>query len=160
MLTQPGDLGFDNEGYALPPLNRHHHVVAVDHVCGANGLLFAAEARTLQERLAARRDTVGQRVAVAADLTNREERQWGAWCNLNDESAALAAAIRGASELRGSDSERSKEAAIARFRSGATRVLVSKPSILGWGLNFQFCRDTAFVGLNDSFEQVFQAVRR
>lgn len=160
MLTKPSDLGYADEGYDLPPLHQHHHIVPVDHVPGMGGSLFPIEARTMQERLAARRDTITQRVATAADLINGNDRQWVAWCNLNDESAALASAIEGAAELRGSDSEAAKERAIARFRSGETRVLVSKPSILGWGLNFQFCRDTAFVGLNDSFEQVFQAVRR
>ena len=82
------------------------------------------------------------------------------WCNLNAESEALAAAIPDAVELRGSDSEDEKETIIRAFGDGQIRVLITKPSLTGFGLNWQHCRNTIFVGLNDSFEQVYQAVRR
>ena len=123
------------------------------------GLLFPMEARTMQERLGARRDTVAERVALAASITPAD-RPFVWWCNLNSESEALAKAIPGAVDLRGSDDDDAKERKIAGFLDGTIRVLVTKSSIAGFGLNFQHCADTGFVGLNDSFEQVFQAVRR
>lgn len=160
MLRKPSDLGYDDGAYRLPPLHQHQHVVAVDYAPSLDtGHLFPMEAASLQERIAARRDTVKERVALAADITPRD-RPFVWWCNLNAESDALAKAIPGAVELRGSDDEDAKEQKILRFLSGDIRVLVTKSSIAGFGLNFQHCADTGFVGLNDSFEQVYQAVRR
>lgn len=160
MLRKPSDLGYPDEGYDLPPLRQQQHLVAADYTPSMDtGLLFPMEARTMQERLGARRDTVSERVALAAQITPAD-RPFVWWCNLNAESEALAKAIPGAVELRGSDSDDDKERKIAAFLDGSIRVLVTKSSIAGFGLNFQHCADTGFVGLNDSFEQVFQAVRR
>ena len=161
MLTNPSDLGYSSEGYDLPPLLTHQHTVAVEYKPDMEtGFLFPIEARTMQERIGARRSSVDSRVIAAAELINGNDRQWVAWCNLNSESEALAKAIDGAVEVRGSDKPETKEARLEDFRKGKVRVLVTKPSICGFGMNWQFCHDTAFVGLNDSFEQVFQAVRR
>lgn len=161
MLTNPSDLGYSSEGYDLPPLLTHQHTVAVEYRPDIEtGLLFPVEARTMQERIGARRSSVGDRVTAAAELMNGNDRQWVAWCNLNTESEAIAKAVNGAVEVRGSDSNEEKERRLDAFRAGKVRVLVTKPSICGFGMNWQFCHDTAFVGLNDSFEQVFQAVRR
>lgn len=160
MLRKPSDLGYPDDGYDLPPLRQQQHIVAADYAPSLDtGLLFPMEARTMQERLGARRDTVDERVALAASITPAD-RPFVWWCNLNSESEALAKAIPGAVELRGSDSDDAKEQKIAGFLDGSIRVLVTKSSIAGFGLNFQHCADTGFVGLNDSFEQVFQAVRR
>ncbi|WP_437871559.1 helicase [Methylorubrum extorquens] len=159
MLRKPSDLGYEDGAYALPPLHQHQHVVAAEHDPAATGTLFAMEARTMRERLDARRNTVAERVALAADLTPTD-RPFVWWCNLNAESEALAAAIPGAVEIRGSDSEEAKESKILDFIEGRALTLVTKASICGYGLNFQHCADTGFVGLNDSWEQVYQAVRR
>lgn len=160
MLRKPSDLGYANDGYDLPPLIQHQHVVGVDYAPSLDtGLLFPMEARSLSERISARRDTVAERVEMAAKITPTD-RPFVWWCNLNSEAEAIAKAIPGAVNLTGSDADDQKEMKIADFLSGKTRVLISKPSICGFGLNFQHCRDTGFVGLNDSFEQVFQAVRR
>lgn len=160
MLRQPSDLGYPNDGYDLPPLRQTQHHVAVDYAPSLDtGLLFPIEAKTMQERLAARRDTVAERVALAASITPAD-RPFVWWCNLNAEAEALAKAIPGAVNLTGSDSDDEKERKIAAFLSGEARVLVSKPAICGFGLNFQHCADTGFVGLSDSFEQVYQAIRR
>ena len=160
MLRKPSDLGYPDDVYDLPPLRQQQHIVAADYAPSLDtGLLFPMEARTMQERLGARRDTVDERVALAASITPAD-RPFVWWCNLNAESEALAKAIPGAVELRGSDSDEAKEQKIAGFLDGSIRVLVTKSSIAGFGLNFQHCADTGFVGLNDSFEQVFQAVRR
>jgi hypothetical protein len=82
------------------------------------------------------------------------------WCDLNSESEGLAAAIPGAVEVRGSDDPEDKEAALADFIAGGARVLVTKPSIAGYGLNMQRCAHVAFVGLSNSFEAWYQAIRR
>ncbi len=160
MLRKPSDLGYPNDGYDLPPLNTVQHVVAADYAPSfETGTLFPMQAHTMQERLAARRGTVADRVAKAASITPAD-RPFVWWCNLNAESEALTRAIPGAIETKGSDSDEIQERKIMDFVEGRTRVLVSKPSVCGFGMNFQHCADTGFVGLNDSFEQVFQAVRR
>ena len=157
MLRKPSDLGYANDGYDLPPLHRHVHVVPATHA--PEGQLFAFTAETLQERLAARRSTVPERVALAASITpTAGPVMW--WCNLNAESEALTAAIHGAVETKGTDSDEMKERKLLDFAEGRTRVLVSKAQVAGYGMNFQHCAWTGFVGLNDSFEQVYQAVRR
>lgn len=160
MLHHPRDLGYGDTGYDLPPLNQTQHTVAVEYKTNIDtGSLFPVEARTMSERITARRDTVADRVALAAKITPMDGSVvW--WCNLNSESEALAKAIPGAVEVRGSDSEESKERKLADFASGKIRVLITKPSICGFGMNWQHCNWTGFVGLNDSFEQLYQAIRR
>lgn len=160
MIRKPSDLGFEDKGYNLPALRQQQHMVQADYAPSLEtGLLFPMEARTMQERLSARRDTVAERVALAAQITPAD-RPFVWWCNLNSESEALAKAIPGAVELRGSDDDEAKERKLNDFTEGRIRVLVTKASIAGFGMNWQHCRDTGFVGLNDSFEQVFQAIRR
>lgn len=160
MIRKPSDLGYSNEGYNLPPLHQHQHTVGVQYAPSMEtGLLFPMEARSMSERLAARRDTVEERVAMAAKLTPAD-RPFVWWCNLNAESSALAKAIPGAVETLGSDPDDVKERKLTDFSEGRIRVLVTKPSVAGFGMNWQHCADTGFVGLNDSFEQVFQAIRR
>lgn len=160
MMRKPQDLGYNDDRYNLPPLKYRHHIVDADYnQSSAAGLLFPLEAVTLQERLAAKRATIAERVALAAEMTP-SDRPFVWWCHLNAESDALAKAIPDAVEVRGSDSEESKERKLDDFAEGRIRVLVTKPSICGHGLNWQHCSNTGFVGLNDSFEQVYQAVRR
>ncbi|MCE5182494.1 MAG: helicase [Betaproteobacteria bacterium] len=160
MIRKPSDLGFRNDGYDLPPLRQQQHIVAADYAPSMDtGLLFPMEARTMQERLSARRDTVAERVELAASITPAD-RPFVWWCNLNSESEALARAIPDAVELRGADSDEDKERKLNDFTDGRIRVLVTKASLTGFGMNWQHCCDTGFVGLNDSFEQVFQAIRR
>jgi len=158
MIRKPSDLGYSDEGFILPPLSMHEHCVSVSQP--SNGFLFAMEAQTLQERQQARRDSIGDRVKACADLVNSSDRPFLVWCNLNDESAQLAAAIPDAIEVTGSDSDDHKEAAIVGFLEGRHRVMVSKPKIAGLGLNLQHCADMAFVGLSDSYEQLYQSIRR
>lgn len=160
MLRQPSDLGYPNEGYDLPKLAQTQHHVAVDYEPSMEtGLLFPVEASTLQERIAARRDTVDERVSLAASITP-SDRPFVWWCNLNAEADALAKAIPGAVNLHGGLKDDEKERILVDFTEGRIRVLITKPSLAGFGMNWQHCADTGFVGLNDSFEQVFQAIRR
>jgi superfamily II DNA or RNA helicase len=157
-IQKPSDLGYDDGAFKLPPLTYHHHQVAVEKP--TNGDLFIMPAATLQERIRARGDTVSERVKACADLVNGSDESWLIWCNLNSESDALKKAINGAVEVKGADSVEHKEDALFDFSEGKIKILVSKPSIAGYGMNFQVCHNMAFVGLTDSWEQYYQAVRR
>lgn len=158
MIRKPSDLGYSDDGFVLPPLSMHEHCVKVE--TATSGFLFALEAQTLQERQQARRESISDRVRACADIVNASDRPFLVWCNLNEESAQLAAAIPDAIEVTGSDSDEHKEAAIVGFLEGRHRVMVSKPRIAGLGLNLQHCADMAFVGLSDSYEQLYQSIRR
>lgn len=157
-IQKPSDLGYDDGDFKLPELNYRAHDVSVDKP--TEGQLFIMPAATLQERIAARRDSVEDRVKRCADIVNASDESWIIWCNLNNESELLKKAIDGAVEVKGSDSVEHKEKALNDFAEGRIRRLVSKPSIAGYGMNFQVCHNMAFVGLSDSWEQYYQAVRR
>ena len=110
MLTNPSDLGYPNVGYDLPPLLTNQHTVAVPYEPNfETGLLFPMEARSMQQRLAARRGTIAERVDLAAKLTNDSDETWVVWCSLNDEGDALEKAIPGSIQVRGSDTIEDKE---------------------------------------------------
>jgi hypothetical protein len=157
-LQKPSDLGFSDDGFELPKLNVKQETVTV---AGKNlSTLFPMEAQTLQERRDARRDSQEERVARCADLVNDNNDAWLIWCNLNSESESLKSAIPDAVEVKGSDSNEHKEKALMDFTNGNVRVLISKPTICGFGMNWQHCHNIAFVGLSDSFEQTYQAIRR
>lgn len=161
MLRRPSDLGYDDSLYALPSLHVQEHLVdGNDESLIADGMLFALEASTLSERRDARRASLDARVAACATMVNADNEPWIVWCDLNAESDALKAAIPDAVEIRGSDSAEDKEARLMAFAHGEIRVLITKPSIAGWGLNWQHCASMAFVGVTDSFEAYYQAVRR
>lgn len=136
------------------------HDVTVRVQDAPQGMLFPMEASTLQERLQARRDSIADRVAHCAAVVNASSESFICWCNLNSESEALTAAIPGAFEIRGSDKPEQKEQQLRDFSEGRIRVLVTKPSIAGYGLNWQHCHNVCFVGLSDSYEDFYQAVRR
>ncbi len=156
-LRKPSDIGHPDGAFLLPPLNMHGLTVDAPVM---DGWLIPAEASTLDERRASRRASLGDRVRACADMVNASTEPWLVWCDLNCESEALAKAIDGAVEVRGSDTAGHKEASLIGFSSGAIRCLVTKPSIAGHGMNWQHCRNVAFVGLSDSYEQFYQAVRR
>jgi hypothetical protein len=157
-LRSPADLGYPDDGYRLPPLQLRD--VVLDSAGVPEGILFHdMAAKGLTGRLAARRASMGDRVEAVADIVS-EPGQWLVWCGLNDESARLARAIPDAVEVTGNDTYAEKRAAVQGFVSGRIRVLVSKVPILGFGLNFQHCHQMVFVGLGDSFESYYQAIRR
>lgn len=161
MLRKPSDIGHSDEGYDLPPLTIHEHVVEVDqrHAQDA-GMLFAFEAQTLQDQRAARRASLDDRVSATAALVNADRQPWLVWGELNDECDALERLIPDAVQVAGTDSNEDKESALMAFVAGETRVLVSKVTIAGFGMNFQHCAREAFVGASHSFEQTYQAIRR
>lgn len=160
MIRSPTDLGYDEPGYVLPPLVKHQITVPVEYAPIA-GMLFPTEAHTMSERLAARRDSVADRVEAAARIVNAApDRPWIIWCNLNAEADAITAAIPGAVQVSGRDRPEDKVSRLLGFATGKIRVIVTKFSIAGFGMNFQICADMIALGLNDSFEQLFQGIRR
>lgn len=158
MVRRPSDLGHDDTAYNLPPLTVSQHSVASGEA--SQGMLFAMEAQTLMDRRDARRESIAQRVEACARMVNGDLQPWVVWCELNAEGEALRAAIPDAVEIRGADSLEVKESRLNDFAHGRTRVLITKPSIAGFGLNWQHCASMAFVGVTDSFESYYQAVRR
>lgn len=158
-VRKPADIGYDNGAFQLPPLNVQQIDVGVS--TPTQGMLFAVEAATLQEQRQARRDSLEDRVAKTAEIIATEpDESWIVWCDLNIESQALVRAIPGAVEVTGSDSDNHKACAAAGFADGSIKILVSKPSIFGFGLNWQHCARVVFVGVSHSFEMYYQALRR
>ena len=154
---KPEDIGHPMEGYDLPPLTMHDHELPAPFVESDD--LFPS-AVGIQAQRKNRRASIGARVEECAALVNADADPWVVWCDLNDESDALAKAIPDAVEVRGSDSIDSKITALTGFSDGAIRVLVTKPSIAGHGLNWQHCARQAFVGVGYSYEAQYQATRR
>lgn len=157
MVRRPSDLGFDDAGYKLPPLQLIEHTIRSDSMAGE---LFPSESLTLADRRTARRESIAERVQACVDRVNAEQVPWVVWCDLNAESEMLSKSIPGAVEVRGSMDADEKERALMGFASGDVRVIVTKPSIAGFGLNWQHCSRMAFVGVTDSWEAYYQAVRR
>jgi superfamily II DNA or RNA helicase len=157
-LRRPSDLGYDDGDFKLPPLELHEHVV--ESTMKMDGYLFALPASSLSERRDARKSSLNERVELAAEIANSNYDPCVAWCNLNTESESLAKAIEGAVELTGSDSDERKEEVLRGFSDGTFKRIVTKPTIAGFGLNWQHCALELFVGLSDSYEQYYQAIRR
>lgn len=160
LFTKPTDIGYDDiedKKYSLPNKYTFEHVV---HSKATDGLLFAVDATDLNSRRQARRDSLKDRCNLAADIVNKSDDCFIVWCDLNIESETLKKLIPDSVEVKGSDKEYHKIKAIEDFKSSKVRVLISKVSMFGFGLNFQHCHNMVFTGLSDSFEQVFQAERR
>jgi len=160
-IRNPADIGFDGSRYVLPELSLRQVVVEdAPDLAADSGMILGYEAATLTEQRRARKSSLAPRVEMAASMANQSSEPWLIWCDLNDESASLAKAIPDAVEVTGSMTQEQKEDGIWGFIEGRHRVLVSKPSIAGAGLNMQRCADVAFVGLGHSWEQYYQAIRR
>ena len=155
----PSDLGYPDDGYVLPALSIEAHFVAVGWA--PDGHLFFTELKGVTERAKVRRTTVDSRVEAAVQIVNAEPaEQWLLWYGRLDEARGLAKALPGAEIVQGSDSVDRKEDLLRRFADGEVRVLITHPSIAGFGLNFQSCARMAFVGLSDSYESYYQSIRR
>lgn len=156
VLRKPSDLGFSDDGYNLPALHFHEHIIETE----PDGGLFVDVAQTLTERAHARRDSVDVRCEKAAEIANSIDSKCLVWCERNDESSMLASMINDAVEVTGSDKPSHKEWALLGFAGDEVNKMVSKSSIAGFGMNYQSCSHTVFAGINDSFEKFYQAVRR
>lgn len=158
VLRNPSDIGFDGSRYALPPLAYSEHIVSAPPL---GGELFARPAQTMTERRQAQRESIESRCRALADVVNAEPSEpWLIWCHLNAEAEMLRELIPGSVNVQGSDKPETKTESMMSFSHGDLRVLISKPKICGFGMNWQHCARMAFVGLDDSFEKFYQAVRR
>lgn len=162
VVRTPAVLGYDEGAYRLPPYELHDHVIPVDHAdAHASGRLFVEDARTLNDQRAIRRVTMARRAEIAARLVADEPDQpWLIWCELNDEADLIESLIDGAVQVRGADTPASKRDRLLGFAEGRYRVLVTKASIAGFGMNWQHCARMVFVGPSHSYEQTYQAIRR
>lgn len=155
-LRSPSDLGYSDEGYDLPGLTITPHIVLFD-----GAAQFADGLGGITGRSKARKASLYARCMRAASLVVVDRNEpWLLWCGLNAEADLLAEIIPGAVNVCGSMTPEAKANALLAFADGHIRVLISKPSIAGHGMNFQHCARMAFVGLSDSWEQYFQAIRR
>jgi hypothetical protein len=155
VIRTPADLGYDDPGYTLPKLHIIEHVIETS---ATNGL-FIDIAQGLQDRNKARRDSVDLRAEKAALIMS----DWDcgiAWCNLNDESELITRLVGGCHEVTGSMTPDEKEAVLIGFGDGTISKISTKPKIAGFGLNWQHCNKMLFLGLSDSWEAFYQAVRR
>ena len=158
VVRKPSDLGFDDDGYILPELIMHEHIINIDS--NNDDQLFALPAQGLNEQRAAKRRSMEFRVNAVSDLVNNSDDAWMVWCHLNDESEMLGKAISNSVTVQGSDSIDHKENSMNGFSHGSINRLISKASICGYGMNWQHCNNTAFAGIDNSFESMYQAIRR
>lgn len=159
-ISSPADLGYDGSAYKLPPLRQTFVEVSTEGLPTSDGELFRTVTINATSIHKEGRLTAGRRAQSVADLVNNSTEAWLVWCNTNYEADALKGLIPDAVDLRGSDSIDAKERGLDGFIDGTIRVLVTKPSIAGMGLNLQHCRNMAFVGLSYSYEDYYQAIRR
>lgn len=158
-IRRPSDMGYPDDGYVLPGLEIVPELVLSD--IDADGQLFATELGGVGGRANVRRKTLAARCDRAATLVLAEpDEPWLIWCGLNDEAETLAGLIPGAVNVHGGWSPEDKAAALLDFADGKIQHLVTKSSIAGFGLNFQHCARTVFVGLSDSYETYYQSIRR
>jgi DNA methylase len=160
-LSKPSDIGFSDEGFILPAVHTHTVTVHVDQRAEAgSGELFRVGNLSATQLHAENRRTVKDRVDAAARIVNATDEPFVVWCYSNEESEMLTTAILGAVEVRGDLSIETKEERLNLFSTGQARVIVSKGSIAGRGMNWQHCRNEIYVGLNHSFETFYQSSRR
>lgn len=158
-IRMPSDFGYPDEGYVLPGLTIREHLLEVDAV--PDGQLFATDLGGVGGRAAVRKATLRDRVQKVAELVTTEpDEPWVLWCGLNDEADMLAGLLPGSVNVHGSMSPDDKADLLMAFADGTIRYLITKPSIASMGLNWQHCARMAFVGLSDSYEAYYQAIRR
>lgn len=157
-IRKPSDMGYEDEGYDLPGLNIVPQIVHSE--IEAEGQLFATDLGGVGGRAKVRKETMQARCERAAELVAAEpDEPWLLWCGLNDE-AALLAKLTGGLNIHGSMSPDEKADALLGFADGKHQIIITKPGIAAQGLNYQHCARMAFVGLSDSYEQYYQAIRR
>lgn len=158
-LRRPSDLGYSDDGYILPGLEVIPQIV--ETTMDAPGQLFATDVGGVGGRARVRRETLRPRCGRVAELVDAERhRPWILWCGLNAEADLLAKLVPNSINVHGTMRPEEKAELLLAFADGEYPVLITKPSIAGFGLNYQHCADMAFVGINDSFEQYYQCIRR
>lgn len=159
-LNKPSDMGYDDTGFDLPPLNWIEDIVQVDISGFHQGTLFANTNISSTDLFKNLRSTIEPRAQRIAKIVGDSKEPWLIWVNTNYEADILRKALPQAVDLRGSESHEDKERKLNGFVNGDIKILLTKASIAGFGLNFQHCHNMAFVGINYSFESAYQAIRR
>jgi hypothetical protein len=157
--TLPSDLGGDDTGYVLPDVIRQLHTVEADRSTGTDGMLFRIPELSATSFHAEKRLTMSDRASKAAELATHDK-PVTVWCESNEESAQLAKIIPDAREVRGDMTPDQKEELLLGFVDGDFRVIVTKPKLAGFGVNWQHCAHAVFASISYSYEQHYQAVRR
>lgn len=159
-ISKPSDIGYSDEGYILPQLNEQDVIVDI----ASDGSLLDDLTRNVNMSATGytkeRRRTLKRRCEKTVEIANSTNEQFVIWCGMNDEADELKRLLPDAVEIRGNDKTERKEQAAMAFINGDIRILISKPSIFGYGLNFQNCHNSVFCGMDYSFENYYQAVRR
>ena len=158
-ISKPSDLGFDDGAYNLPPLKMHTHTVNTPMQAGEEDELFAMPTSSATDLHRTKRLTIRERCELTAELANNGE-SCLVWCESNDESEMLKKLISDAVEVKGSDDMEDKEEHMNAFSEGRARVLISKPSICGFGMNWQHASNMVFASISYSYESFYQAIRR
>ena len=160
-VTHPRDLGYEDDRYTLPPLDKQIHVVECDECQPPGGFLFHTGGVSATAIHGEKRVTAAVRAAKVAELVASDpDEPWLIWCDTNYEADELTRRIPDAVEIRGNDKTEVKEEWLLAFGGGSIKRLVTKPEIAGHGLNWQHCARMAFVGMSFSFERTYQATRR
>lgn len=158
--TMPSDLGGDDTGYDLPKIDMHVHTLNADITQDAGDMLFRIPELGATSFHSEKKLTMRQRCELAAELANSHDKPVTVWCERDDESALLTSLIRDAREVKGSMSPDQKEELLLGFPDGKYRVIVSKPKLAGFGVNWQHCAHAVFASVSYSYEQFYQAQRR
>lgn len=157
-FKSPADIGYDGSRFVLPKLTIRDVIVPTEW--RRPGHLFAGDLQGITDRCSVRRQSVNDRVKAAADIANRAEGQVIVWCGLNDEASSVSDAVADSVEIRGTEEPSAKAEKILAFIDGKIRILVTKPKIAGFGMNFQNAHTMIFMGLSDSYESYYQCIRR
>jgi superfamily II DNA or RNA helicase len=158
VVRKPSDLGYYSDKFNLPELKIHH--ILADTEIVTTDTLFATQAKTLQEKRTAKKGSMNDRIKLAAEIANDIKEPVLIWCEYNEESKKLSKLCDESIEITGSDKADYKEKYMLEFSKGNVKTLISKAKICGFGMNFQVCSNMIFVGMTDSFESYYQAVRR
>jgi len=158
-MTRPSELGYSDEGYILPPLKITPVIVESDYV--PEGELFHSKLSGITDRTNVRRSTIPDRLGCVDEILDGDKSQWIIWAGLQSETDALKGWIaRDAREVKGDDSQDQKISDLQDFQDGNYHILITKPKICGFGMNFQNAHNMIFFGLNDSWESYYQCIRR
>jgi len=157
-MTKPSDLGYDDDGFILPKLNINTHFVNVDYK--PDDQLFFTGLKGVGDRAEVRQATIDDKLAVLSGIITKDSNQWIVWTGLQKEADAVTQLLDGAVQVKGNDDPEYKAQSFEDFQDGKIKILVTKPKIAGFGMNFQNSNNMIFFGLSDSWESWYQCIRR
>ncbi len=157
MITSPADIGYDSFGFDLPPLRFIEHKIPY---IGKNIGFFVELAQTMPDRRQVRKESIKKRCEKVAEIVNASNEQWVIWCDLNAESSMLSNLIHNSKEIHGGTDYELRKKWMLGFSEGSVQKLITKPSIGGFGMNWQNCHNIIYTGLSDSWEKFYQSSRR